>query len=107
MPAIVACGEIFAQREAFRRVDRNCGARAALSRYDLSAEYLSTDRATTSLSPSSDTHSDPIEARNRRPSIIRRRFFEHDGRDARINALQLLAPDLHCPRTCCSFGVST
>lgn len=66
---------------------------------------LLTERYTTSLSSSLAFHTEPIETRNRRPSAIGR-FFEHDGRDAGINALQLLALDLYCPRTCCSFSVS-
>ena len=60
---------------------------------------LLTERYTTSLRLSLAFHTKPIKARNRRPSAIGR-FFEHNGRDAGINALQLLALDLYCPRTC-------
>jgi len=63
---------------------------------------LLTERYTTSLSLSLAFHTKPIKARNRRPSTIGR-FFEHNGRDAGINALQLLALDLYCPRTCWSL----
>jgi len=94
--------------EAFCRVDRNCHARtAALSRYDLSAEYLSTNRALHDVSKPEPRISYRTNRGAESTTFGYRQFLRtRDGRDAGINALQLLALDLYCPRTCCSFSVS-
>jgi len=94
--------------EAFCRVDKNCHARtAALSRYDLSAKYLSTNRALHDVSKPEPRISYRTNRGAESTTFGYRQFLRtRDGRDAGINALQLLALDLYCPRTCCSFSVS-